>query len=235
MERISTNGASHTLHTGSADANAAGIAVTYTPSLDVLRKAVDRHANVIIAREGPYWTKKPDSLAANPAFTYKRDFIEQHSLAILQLRDGPQTGLAEALGWTPPDGVYFQVPASSLGALAKSIESRLKIHAARVIGDPNLPVKKVALTHGRMLVPALQKVLQEPAIDAIIIGEPIEWEAGPYFQDLVASGKKMGLIAIGLEASEEPNARQVATWLKSFVTGIPIEWLPSGEPFTVLK
>jgi hypothetical protein len=45
----------------------------------------------------------------------------------------------------------------------------------------------------------------------------------------------MGLIAIGLEASEEPNARQVATWLKSFVTGIPIEWLPSGEPFTVLK
>lgn len=111
----------------------------------------------------------------------------------------------------------------------------MQIHAARVIGDPQLRVTKVALTHGRMMVPDLQKVLREPGVDAVIIGEPIEWEASPYFQDLVASGQKKGLIAIGLGASEEPAGRPTAAWLKSFIPEVPVEWVPGGEPFTIFK
>jgi putative NIF3 family GTP cyclohydrolase 1 type 2 len=234
-DRIKKNGAGHILHSGSEDTVAGGVAVTYTPSLDVLRKAVESHANVIIAREGPYWTRKPDALAGNPTFVHKRDFIDKHSLAVLQLRDGPQAGLAEALGWSAANGIYFPLAEMSLESLAKSIEAKLKIRAVRVIGDPGLTVKKVALTHGRMMVPELQKVLREPAVDAVIIGEPIEWEASPYFQDLLATGQKKGLIAIGLEASEEPVARQTAAWIKTFVGEVPVGWIASGEPFTVLK
>jgi putative NIF3 family GTP cyclohydrolase 1 type 2 len=229
-----------TLHTGSGDASVTGIAVTYTPTLDVLRKAADSGRNVIVSREGPYWTRKPDALASNPAYQFKRDYIEKNRLAVLQLRDDRSLqGLAQALGWgdrTNPEDLYFKLPETTLESLSKSIESKLKIHAARVIGDPTLKVNKVALTHGRMLVPALQKVLKEPGVDVVIIGEPVEWEASPYFQDLIASGARKGLIAIGLEASEEPGGKLTAAWLQSlFPDVMKVEWIPAGEPFWVLS
>ena len=229
-----------TLHAGSGDAIVTGIVVTYTPTLDVLRKSVAGGRNVIVSREGPYWTRKPDTLASNPTYQFKRDYIEKNRLALLQLRDGDRSlqGLAQALGWgdrTNPEDIYFTLPETTLESLSNSIESKLKIHAARVIGDPKLKVTKVALTHGRMLVPALQKVLKEPGVDAVIIGEPVEWEASPYFQDLIASGAKKGLIAIGLEASEEPGGKLTAAWLQSLFPDVKVDWIPAGEPFWVLS
>ena len=44
-------------------------------------------------------------------------------------------------------------------------------------------------------------------------------------------GQKKGLIVIGLEASEEPGCGEVAAWLKSFISEVPVEWIPAGEPF----
>jgi putative NIF3 family GTP cyclohydrolase 1 type 2 len=238
VEQIRKSGTATALHTGSPDSEASGIAVTYTPTLEVLRKAVASGRNLIVTREGPYWNRKADAFAANPTFVYKRDFIEKNHLAILQLRDDPEDrslrALGETLGWSPAGNIYFKLPQGSLEALARSIEAKLGIHAARVIGDPRLVVSKVALTHGRMMVPALQKVLQEPDLDAVVIGEPIEWEASPYFQDLIVSGQKKGLIAIGLEASEEPGGKLVTARLKTLVPDVPVEWIPAGEPFTVL-
>jgi putative NIF3 family GTP cyclohydrolase 1 type 2 len=239
VERIRKDGTRTTLHAGSADAAAEGIAVTYTPTLEVLRKSLSSGRNLIVSREGPFWRHKPDLLAANPTYQYKRDFIEKNRLTLIQLLDEPderyQRALAEALGWSAPGSIYFPLPETSLEALAKSVEAKLKIHAARVLGDPRLKVSKAALTHGRMLVPDLQKVLREPGLDAVIVGEPVEWEAGPYFQDLLATGRKMGLIAIGLEASEEPGGKLTAEWLKSLVPEVPVEWTPTGEPFSYAK
>lgn len=239
VKRIRDAGTDTALHAGTPDASVTRIVVTYTPSIEVLRKTVSAGANLVIAREGPYWTRKPDGLAANPTFAYKRDFIERNHLAILQLRNDPEDrslrGLAETLGWSPAGNTYFQLSATSLQPLVRSIQAKLGIRAARVIGDPKLPVSKVALTHGRMLVPALQKVLQEPGLDAVVIGEPIEWKAGPYFQDFMATGRKIAMIAIGLEASEEPGGKLVAAWLKTLLADVPVQWIPAGEPFTVLS
>ena len=80
-------------------------------------------------------------------------------------------------------------------------------------------------------VPELAKVLQEPAVDAVVIGEPVEWEASPYIQDVIASGRKTSLIVLGLAASEEPGSAELAAWLKSFLADVPVEFIPAGEPF----
>ncbi len=257
LDRIKTNGAGSTLHAGNGAAEATGVVVTYTPTLEVLRKAAAGGKNVIVCREGPYWSRNPEALSANPTFAYKRDMIEKNRLAVVQLRESDTgvggdrylRGLAEALDWDryhrierqaasepyAPGNVYFRLPEMTLEALANSVCGSLKIRAARVIGEPGAKLRDVALTHGRMLVPELRKVLKEPAVDAVIIGEPVEWETSPYFQDLIASGQKKGLIAIGLEASEEPGGRLNAEWLKSLVPEVPIEWTPAGEPFTALR
>jgi hypothetical protein len=63
----------------------------------------------------------------------------------------------------------------------------------------------------------------------------VEWEAGPYFQDLVAAQKVKGLLLLGYEASEEQGSAEVAVWLKTFITEVPVEWIPAGEPFWILN
>src|SRR6185437_14341958 len=96
-------------------------------------------------------------------------------------------------------------------------------------GDPQTPVSKAFLSHGFFLVPELQRILEHDP-DLVVIGEPVEWEAGPYFEDVVASGKKKGMIVLGQEVSEEPGSGEVAAWLKTFIRCVPVEWMPAGEP-----
>ena len=43
----------------------------------------------------------------------------------------------------------------------------------------------------------LEKHMGEAGVDLVVIGEPVEWEASPYFADLVASGQRTGLIVLG--------------------------------------
>jgi putative NIF3 family GTP cyclohydrolase 1 type 2 len=119
--------------------------------------------------------------------------------------------------------------------LARNIQIRLKNQGIRIIGERQTKVRKVAVTHGFFLVPDLQKVLKEPGVDAVLIGEPVEWEASPYFEDIIASGQKKGMVILGHEVSEEPGSGEVASWLKTFISEVPVEWIPAGEPFWVPK
>ena len=67
---------------------------------------------------------------------------------------------------------------------------------------------RVALTHGYFLVSDLEKVLEGPPVDVVIGGEACEWEAGPYFMDLIASGQKKGMILLGSQVSERARMRR---------------------------
>ena len=200
-------------------------------------------------RNGPALSKE---LVENDAVCRaKQEFIAQNNVVILRLcenwdareNDGQLRGLVRALGWerfhvnskkgSPeyhPHNVYFSLPNTSLNSLAQSVREKLKIQCPRVIGDPSSSVQKVALTHGVLLVAEAERILREP-VDVVIAGDAVEWEAAPYFEDLVTARKAKGLVLIGHQASEEPGCGVMAEWLKSFISEVPIEWIPAGEPF----
>jgi putative NIF3 family GTP cyclohydrolase 1 type 2 len=254
---------------GSPDATVTGIVTTWTPTLDVLRKAVNSGKNVIICRQAPSysrgerapvaWRNAPapskEMLDNDPVWQAKQDFISKNNLVIIRFCDNWDArktdeqlrGLAKVLGWEKfhlaqsakdgyePRNVYFRLPATSLNNLAEGIKKRLNIQGLRVIGKPESSIVKVALTHGLLLVADAEQILREPGVDAIVTGDAVEWEAAPYFQDLVTARKAKGLVLLGDEASEEPGSGEVANWLKGFVTEVPIEWIPAGDPFWVLS
>jgi putative NIF3 family GTP cyclohydrolase 1 type 2 len=263
-----SDGFSDGIHLGSADAIVTGIVTTFTPTLEVLRRAVAAGENTIICRETPFysrgeraplfWRNGPapsKELTDNdPVCRAKQNFISQNNLVIIRFfdnwdarkTDGQLRGLVRALGWErfhvgpknggkyPPSSDFFQVPENSLSGLTRSITEKLKIKATRVIGAPGSSVRMVALTHGLLLVADAERILREPGVDVVVAGDAVEWEAGPYFEDLVTAKKVKGLVLVGNEASEEPGSGEVAVWLRSFVNEVPIEWFPAGEPFWTL-
>jgi putative NIF3 family GTP cyclohydrolase 1 type 2 len=255
---------------GSPDTEVKGVATTFTPTLEVLRRAVSSGKNAIICRESPFYSRgeraplfyrngpapSKDVLEKDSVVRAKQDFISQNNIVILRLTenwdarptDGQLQGLARALGWEKfhspsnaypqaydPRNIYFQLPKTDLGTLARDSKRRMKINAVRVVGDPEAPVGKVALVHGLLLVAEVERILKEPRVDTVVAGDAVEWEAAPYFQDLVTAKRASGLILLGEEASEEPGSGEVAAWLKTFLSELPVEWIPAGEPFWTLS
>lgn len=248
-------------YAGKPDTVVTGVATTWTPSLDVLRRAIAAKKNMIVTRESPYWlheTATPEfsgagapfsraQMASDPTYGFKQDFIAKNNIVIFRFFDnwnarklnGQLNALMTALAWDKyrngdvdsSSHAYFELPASSLEQLTNTIRSQLKVRAMRVLGDPQASVRRIALTHGFLLVPGLQEVLAGMDVDVVVTGEPVEWEAFPYYEDWINAGKGKGMILLGSEVSEEPGSGEVAVWMKSFISEVPVDWLPAGEPF----
>ncbi len=185
----------------------------------------------------PVYRVKCEYIASNNLIVYR--FFENWSAR----RPDPQLqGLAKALGWEksykPSGGEpwatnngFFAIPPSTLKQTAQSIKKTLKMKSIRVGGDPEIRVTKAALWHGMYWIADMQKMLSEQGVDLIVVGEP-QWEneLSLYSFDLHAAGQNKGMIVLGQEVSEEPDCGEMAAWLKSFVTEVPVEWIPAGEP-----
>jgi putative NIF3 family GTP cyclohydrolase 1 type 2 len=146
--------------------------------------------------------------------------------------DAVSVGLAKAMGWADHrDGNErsYALPSTTLGELAKDIQKRMKIRTMRVIGDPQTKVSKAAISPGYS---GFQTTLRRlPEADVIVLGEIREWEGVEYAHDTVAAGYSKGMILLGHWISEDPGMDECATWLKTFLPGLPVEFVPAGEPF----
>ena len=190
-----------------------------------------------------------EGMAKNPTYRAKRDFIEKNGLIVYRLtsnwdarkQDQQVIGLAKALGWEkyykPSGGEpwakgngFFAIPPATLKETAQAVKKTLNMKSIRIVGKLDTRVSKAAVSTGMYTVAQLEKHLAEPGVDLVVIGEPVEWEASPYMADIVASGQKKGMIVLGQQVSEEPGCGEMATWLKAFVTEVPVEWIPAGEP-----
>jgi putative NIF3 family GTP cyclohydrolase 1 type 2 len=241
-------------NTGSPDTVITGIATSFTPSIEVLKKAVATGKNLVISQQPAYYLETEGYLKNDPAFIYKKELIDTNKLVIWRFYDnwnareidGQLQGLSKALGWdkyhisetgTQPyakQNKYFKLPESTLKDKIVEVKQKLKIKGIRVIGDPATLIKKAALSHGMFKLAELQEFLKEPEVDLIVIAEAIEWESCEYFRDLLTwKGKNKAMIILGREASEDPGYGEVADWLKTFIPEVPIAWIPANEPFWI--
>ena len=240
-----------TFKAGNPDAEVKGIAVTMMATLDVLQRAAAAGQNLIITHEPTFFSHqdKPDldQKEADPVLAAKRAFIEQHGLIIWRFHDhqhrmkmdGIETGMAHALGWEkfqdPANQYVFTIPETDLQHLAADLKSRLQIHVLRVVGDPNLKVRKVALVPGASGFAKETRALEINDLQVLVTGEPREWETVEYVADAVTEGKSKGLIILSHIPSEQAGMEECVRWLKTFVNEVPIEFVPARDPFWPTK
>ena len=226
-----------------------GIATTAIATLDCLKKAAAANLNLIVTLESTFWsdTDNLDRLEGDATFKAKRDFIREHKLVCFHLRSRwPATGpngiaaaMAGELGWNafaanPEARVDFTLPATTLLDLARELGAELNDRTLRVVGDPALPVTRVAAKWGNASrLPAI-RLLNGPA-DVVIVGYAHEWEAVEYTQDMISNGARKGLILLGEGKSQDAGMKGCAEWLKTFITEVPIGHVALAEPYWNLQ
>ncbi len=237
-----------TFKAGNPDTPVTGIAVTMMATLDVLKRAAASGNNLIITHEPTFFSHldKPDELAEgenDPVLAEKRAFIEEHGLIIWRFHDhwharkpdGIEAGMVHELGWAkfqyPANQYLFTLPRTTIEQLAVELKTRLGIRIVRVVGEPEMQVTRVALSPGAAGFGRETKALEMKDVEVLVVGETREWETVEYVADAVAEGKHKALIILGHIPSEQVGMEECTRWLKSFVTEVPVNFVPAGEPF----
>jgi len=230
---------------GAAETPVKGIATTMMATLDVVRRAAASGKNMVITHESTFFSHqdRTEELLQDPTYQFKLDFLNKHNMVVFHFHDhwhgrhpdGIATGMIRELGWEknadPQNPRMFTFPGTPLARFARDMETKLKIRTVRVVGDPELPVKRVIASWGYVSQTPGIPFFAQHDVDVLVVGETREWELVEYAQDAIASGKKKGLIVLGHVVSEQAGMKYCAEWLKEFIKEVPIEFVAAGEPF----
>jgi putative NIF3 family GTP cyclohydrolase 1 type 2 len=236
-----------TFKAGDPETPVTGIAVTMMATLDVLKRAAAENKNLVITHE-PTFYNHLDTTASlaqlnDPVLAEKQRFIQQHHLVVWRFHDywhrrdpdGILLGMTKALNWEPlrdaSNPHLFVHSPTTLDELASELKRKLSINVVRVVGDPALRLTKIGMLPGAADSLMQMKVLESPNVDVLVIGETREWETVEYVADAVTEHKAKALIILGHIPSEQAGMDECTRWLKTFITDVPVGFIPALEPF----
>ena len=215
-------------------------------TLDVIKRAATAGRNMIITHESTFFSHQDrvDQFQQDATYLHKLDFLNKHNMVVFHFHDhwhgrkpadGIAVGMVRELGWEkyadPQNPKSFTFPEIALSRLAKELETKLKIRTLRVVGDPQLPVRRALASWGNCSLMPGVPFISQPGVDVLIIGETHEWELVEYVQDTISSGQKKALIVLGHVVSEQAGMKYCAEWLKGFIAEVPVEFIAADEPF----
>jgi putative NIF3 family GTP cyclohydrolase 1 type 2 len=239
-----------TFKAGNPDTPVTGIAVTMMATMDVLQQASAKGLNFVITHEPTFYAHldKPEGMPENdPVWAEKRAFIEKHGMVVWRFHDhwhmrqpdGIEQGTVRALGWdkyqNPQSQYLFVLPETTVKNLAQEVAKKLNSPVVRVVGDPDMKITKVALSPGAAGFEAETHALERDDVEVLLVGETREWETVEYAADAQTQGRRKALIVIGHIPSEQMGMKECTEWLKGFVKGVPIEFVPAQQPFWPAK
>lgn len=222
-----------------------GIATTFLATFDVLRKAKEMGLNMVITHE-PTFYNHLDSTAgmeADPVLQAKQRFIADNGMVVFRFHDhihsttpdGIYQGVVQALGWEAFEisqrPYVYALPETNLKALAARLQDRFQAADIRVVGDPDMTLKRAGLVLGAAGSERQIQSLQREDVEVLLIGETREWETVEYVRDAAAMGKRKALILLGHAVSEEGGMAWCANWLQGFIADVPVAFIPAGDPF----
>ncbi|HNX62332.1 MAG TPA: Nif3-like dinuclear metal center hexameric protein [Candidatus Limiplasma sp.] len=249
------------LMTGKPDQEVTRIVSTFMATVDVIRKAAELGAEFIITHEPTWFTGADDTawLAGDEVYEGKLAMIRDAGIAIWRFHDhmhmdpndGIFRGFSEEIGWDRysmaeeecpafPDGKhlkgFYQIPETTLGNLADFLKQRLNMPTTRLIGDPEMPVERVALMPGGGSLGLGSESmpmdwLRKYRLDVMLCGEVTEWTLPAYVRDAYQLGLAKAIIILGHERSEAWGMKHLGAWMKSITGDIPVTYVESGEPF----
>jgi putative NIF3 family GTP cyclohydrolase 1 type 2 len=241
-----SKGTVDTVKSGDPEQPVTGIVTTMFATIDVIRKAIELKANLIIAHEPTFYNHLDETnwLEGHSVYRFKKDLLESNNIVVWRFHDfwhsnkpdGVRMGVLTALGWqdfynaSQPEVVTL--PTTRLVDLITHVKQKLGIQTLRYIGDPAQVCSRVALLPGASGGRSHMNVLHRTNPDVLICGELQEWETSEYIRDCRAMGMQASVIVLGHSVSEEPGMQWLLQWLQPKVPGVTISHVPSNSPFS---
>ena len=229
---------------GDADVEVTGVVVAARASTGVLKRAVELGANIVISRTAFYADSQDRPVTRpEPALAEKIAYVAENKLVVLRLQDARTrpAGLAvataypRAIGLARPrpginlaDGLVYATPPTTVLDLVRRTKAALPTRTVRLVGDPQMRVRGVAVATETNRPNALAPLIARPDVELLITGEVHETETTPYVMDAIMLGRPKAMLIVGSIAMEEPSARALAEWLRG-VTRRPVTYVPSNE------
>ena len=247
---------------GDFDAEVTKIVSTFIVTLDVLKEAIARGANMIITHEPTMFFEFKNNdpfLENNPVYLAKKKLLEENKINIwrfhdhmhAEAKDGIYRGLEREIDWEKYQmhfeesdpyahfGCCYEIPEVSLQELADEFKTKLDMQAVRVVGKPDMRVKRVSILVGggsQGLGDPMRpmKIMEDKDLDVIVCGEIIELLSATYVQEMQSLGYNRAMLILGHERSEEAGMKYLGDWLEPDLNGIKVEFVDAKEPFGYL-
>lgn len=235
-----------------------GIVTTCWATAEVIEKAAQCHANLIIAHEALFWNHGDhrDWLEEEKNETYlrKKELLDRYGIVVwrnhdyihsgIPMEDGSYTdgifyGVADTLGWcddivgdvsTP---LAYEIEPMKVKDLARLILEKFHLEGARVIGDPETMVKRIqipfhVLGDDRDLITRCDK----ENIDCLLAMEMVDFTVAEYIRDANMLGAGKAVISVGHFNLEEPGMKYMLKYLdRALGEHIPAAFIQSGDSY----
>jgi len=235
-----------TLKIGSRDQVVTGIVTTMFTTLEIIKKAIELKANLIIPHEPTFFSgsDETDWLQNDPVFRSKYDLMAKHGIALWRNHDyihrmkvdGVQAGVVDELDWNEyyKQSPVLDIPATSLANLINHVKEKLGVPAMRYIGDLKQSCSKILLLPGAVGGKRQIESIMKEKPDVLICGESNEWETPEYVRTANEMGMKLSMIEIGHSASEEGRSEFLTSWIRKHAPEIPVTHIPSGNSLSII-
>lgn len=259
---------------GDPQAECTGVAVALVPCVDVIKKAAALGCNLLIAHETIYY-QTPDYREWRGSFINtvqkeKEQLLDQTKMAVWRDHDHmhrhhPDSifwGVIKYLGWEAyykpikddiqPFYYAFEIPETSVGALAKELTEKIGMNGIRYMGNADDKISRVAIVahiypnsffvdgikedgYYHSYDMTLMERMEKDGIQAIIPGEIIEWTILSYIRDGIDLKKPVACFNIGHYNWEELGMRYAGDWLREILPKeLPVHYIPTTDHWNYL-
>ena len=246
---------------GDPNQECTGIVTCLWANADVVERAQELGANLIIAHEALFWNHgdHQDFIAENKTYLAKKRLLDEwggvvwrchdyiHSRVPIDtdgaLVDGIFYGLAWKLGWLDyrigdiAMGLDFKIPQTRREDLARELVEKLGLNGTRLIGDSDAMVSRVHVPmHVMGVAPDDNRetiYADEHDVDCLMTMEFVDFTTSEFIRDSGMLDQGKCAITIGHFNLEEPGMEYMPTWIPMALGSdeISATFVPMGDTY----
>lgn len=238
-----------TVKCGDVDKELKRLAVTMFPSVEVIKKAAQWGADMLLCHEPTYFCDydapmdtdteveiKKRQLVESSGIVIKRFHDHMHMAEVDMISEGGiyclgLEGRLEKSPYYASSVLTLDEPLTAL-EIAKRLENILGAKHVRIAGERNKKAEKIAVCFG--MSGGVYELLRNPDIEIVLSGEAEcqDWQISEYARDAAALGLNKTFIAIGHSDSEKGGMILLAERIAKKYPDIEVKHIDCGAPWS---
>ena len=248
---------------GDTDKECTGIVTTIYASTNVIRKAHELGANLIIAHEALFWNRGDHrewlEESQNKTYLAKKKMLDDYGITVWRFHDyihsgipvgddyidGIFYGIAKQTGWDKAiissdvsGAIYLECETTTPREVGKLLKEKWHLSGLKCIGNMDAKVNKIMVcghvSEGGDSNSLIKKV-DENNINLLLPLELIDFTLSEYIKDSGQLGYDRAIIAAGHFNLEEPGMEYMVNWIDDALKAhIKTDFVQAGDMYTYM-